>query len=404
MLLSRADVDLALSDMHLQNANGCLPPSLLSPATTVDVTDLVTVDMLRMVEVHPIFAFMAEQTTGNDDFHESVYFGTTPRGPDAIAFPALCRRLVASIYVFEALIGQNRDAHRQLAQHYESAFLAAASERRAGPPLAPRSLRHALMGAFLALKGESVLASINTFEQLRRTSATDTGEVSRLSSVLNSIMRLNLVEAVLSNLSFAFWPDNARAGMALLLAPLPPFQADLSQPLDPEWYRLYLAWNANFIWPSHFSRDMLCFTMLLTPTIALGSSTLFQYHRAHTLFWVVRSTQLTRLDEATALATGAPGAPPSDQIPCFHCRQLSPETDRQPLTSRTAVETRASGERLARGYGADVSPGSGVWWRLATEVVPEQARSLAAIFGDMPKARGRSAAADDAPPWKLRLL
>jgi len=31
---------------------------------------------------------------------------------------------------------------------------------------------------------------------------------------------------------------------------------------------------------------MMCFTMLVMPTIALGSPETFQYHRAHTLFWV----------------------------------------------------------------------------------------------------------------------
>jgi len=75
-------------------------------------------------------------------------------------------------------------------------------------------------------------------------------------------MRLNICEAVISNLSFAFWPDNARAGMALLLAPLGAFRAGGQQDLSPEWIRLYLAWNANFIWPSHSCPDMMCFTML----------------------------------------------------------------------------------------------------------------------------------------------
>ena len=69
-------------------------------------------------------------------------------------------------------------------------------------------------------------------------------------------------QAVLSNLSFAFWPDNARAGMALLEAPAGAFRPDGSQALSPEWFKLYLAWNANFIWPSHYCADMMCFTML----------------------------------------------------------------------------------------------------------------------------------------------
>ena len=79
--------------------------------------------------------------------------------------------------------------------------------------------------------------------------------------------------------------------MALLLAPLGRFRPDLTQEADHEWTRLYLAWNANFIWPSHYCPDMMCFTMLAMPSIALSSPEAFQYRRAHSLFWVVRSTQ-----------------------------------------------------------------------------------------------------------------
>ena len=48
----------------------------------------------------------------------------------------------------------------------------------------------------------------------------------------------NIFEAVLSNLSFAFWPDNARAGMALLEAPAGAFRQDGTQALAPDWFRL----------------------------------------------------------------------------------------------------------------------------------------------------------------------
>ena len=156
-----------------------------------------------------------------------------------------------------------------------------------------------------------------------------------------------------------------------------------TQALSAEWYRLYLAWNANFIWPSHYCADMMCFTMLVMPTISLGPPAAFQYRRAHTLFWVVRSTQLTRMARA-------PDAP----LACFQCRQLQPAGDRQPLTSRTARLTRASGEALARGAGSDVSEGSGVWWRLATQVLPQQIRSAARLYERMPKVS----------PTKLKLI
>ena len=87
----------------------------------------------------------------------------------------------------------------------------------------------------------------------------------------------------MSNLTFARWPANARAGMALLLAPPAAFEADLTQALSHDWFALYLVWNACFVWPAH-APDMLCFAMLLMPSIALGPPELFQYRRAHTLF------------------------------------------------------------------------------------------------------------------------
>ena len=395
--LSHVDINTALDDMHLEGTS--FAPAVVA-GEVVDVTELVTATLPTVLAAHPAFLYMAEQTVGNDDFFESVYFGTEPRGPDALDFCALSRRLVASIYLFELLLAQDRDAHRSLAQHYENRYAEAVELRAASPEsyAAPRSVRDVLMRFFLAVKGESVLASINSFESMRRAAAVnDATEVSRLSGVANGIMDLNLLEAILSNLSFAYWPDNARAGMALLLSPLPPFGADLSQPLDKDWFELYLAWNANFIWPSHENDDMMCFSMLLAPTISLGSPTTFQYLRAHSLFWVVRSTQLTRMRrdaERAAAAAGGEQPEASEQVRCFRCRQLEPMDDRQPLTSRTAVRTRASGEALARARGEDVSEGSGVWWRLFTQVVPQQARSLVSVYRAMPKAS----------PTKLRLL
>ena len=345
--LTRADIDLALADMHLQMPSDLQPvlghPSSLLPASlyaalTVDVTELVRSTFPRVLEAHPIMRSMAEETLGNDAFYESVYFGAEDAAgaPASLSFAQLCRRLVASVYVFEELIALDRDAHAVLARWYETLYAergaAAAAAAAAGVGARrrlPRSARDALMGFFLALKGESVLASINGFEMMRRassraTNAAEAGsaqhgdEVSALSDVLNAIMSLNIFEvstvarrthantrasasarrpsphhplpnqAVLSNLSFAFWPDNARAGMALLEAPAGAFRQDGTQALSPEWFKLYLAWNANFIWPSHYCADMMCFTMLAMPTIALGSPEAFQYNRAHSLFWVAQ--------------------------------------------------------------------------------------------------------------------
>jgi len=427
VILSPEDRATALADMHLQpqrsgNADALyawkesspgkservrkevdpsdfLPPDLFAD-TPVDVTELVTETMPKVLAAHPIFASMAEELMGNDKFYSSVYFGRETRDADSLEFPALCRRLIASIHLFESLIGQGHPVHRQLAQHYEWRYEAAARRSRARPPRLPSSPRYALMGFFLALKGESVLASINAFEMLRRLSPGDeaagpsSAAVAALSRTLNDIMSLNIFEAIISNLSFAFWPDNARAGTALLLAPDDAFRADLTQALDDEWFRLYRAWNANFIWPSHFCSDMMCFTLLLMPTIALGRPDDFQYNRAHTLFWVVRSTQLSRMRRAEQLAGAAADGEPEGEIPVFHCKQLEPTSDRQPLTTRTARLTRASGEALARKHGQDVSEGSGVWWRLGTEVLPKQLGALASLYSQMPKSG----------PLKLRLI
>jgi len=278
------------------------------------------------------------------------------------------------------LFSMDHDGRMQLARHFESMYSAAVERQsvRGSGGSAP-SLRQKLVGFWLAVKGESVLAAINTFEMMRRLGKSPRDDqVAELSDVLNDIISLNILEAVLANLSFAFWPDNARAGMALLLAPSVAFQSDFTQQLPRKWYELYCAWNANFIWPSHYYDDMMCFTMLLTPTIALGSPETFWYDRTHSLFWVVRSAQLTAMRRALEQQ-------PSDEVRCFHCRQLNPPSDRQPLTSRTARVTRALGERLATASGDDVSEGSGVWWRLATQVVPEQLRRWPRIYQRMPK-------------------
>ena len=253
--------------MHLQmpsdarpvrgHPSGLLPASLYA-APTVDVTELVRSSFLRVLEAHPIFRFMAEETLGNDAFYESVYFGAedAATAPASLSFAQLCRRLVASVYVFEELIALDRDAHAALARWYETLYTerraaaAAAAGRGGARARLPRSARDALMGFFLALKGESVLASINAFEMLRRAGRppadAEAGsaqraeevrgeEVSALSEVLNAIMSLNIFEAVLSNLSFAFWPDNARAGMALLLTKHGDYTPDLRHDVDEEW-------------------------------------------------------------------------------------------------------------------------------------------------------------------------
>lgn len=390
VVLSRSDVELALDDLHLHDNRDGLPESLRT-ASDADVTVLVTTSLLQVLETHPVFCEMAEQVMGNGDFYRSVYFGVEPRDAgESLSFEQLCRRMVASVYAMEELLALDRDAHRALAHRYETrleASRAAHAERTRGLPA--RSPRDALMGFFLALKGESVVASLNAFEMMRRAEAPR--DVSALSRVLGAIMAVNIVEAVVSNLSFAFWPDNARAGMALLLARPGEYGADLRQQLDFAWFSLYLGWNANFIWPSHYCPDMLCFAMLVTPTIALGEPATFGYNRAHSLFWVVRATQLSRMRTEVALAAAGRGRP--EQTPCFRCKQLEPLDDRQPITSRTAVFTRAAGERLAAASGADVS-GPGVWWQLATDVLPRRARDASLLYQLMPRSS----------PLKLKLL
>jgi len=401
--------------MHLQHdlpaPSGVAHPSTFLPTTLynnapIDVTDLVQTSLREVLAAHPIFLFMAEQTIGNDEFYKSIYFGSDKRDDSSLDFPQICRRQIASIYLFESLIALDRDDHRKLAQWYEALFEDFKS--RSEDAWRPQSTRYALMGFWLGLKGESVLASMNAFEMMRRlgggpaaaqgaaSGSSHQNEVKALSDTLNAIMKFNILEAVISNLSFAFWPDNARAGMALLLSPLGNFRSDLTQDLDADWFTLYLAWNANFIWPAHYCPDMMCFSMLAAPAIALAKPEVFQYNRAHSLFWVVRSNQLTRMLSTTERAERAaafgvtadafeqPVA--QEQVPCFHCRQLEPASDRQPLTSRTAVLTRESGEALAKKAGLDVSESSDVWRQLATEVVPQQIWSALQLYRKMPKA------------------
>lgn len=416
--LRPSDIELALADLHVQSAQrapreGVAHPRSFLPAALysgqgVDASALVLEELPRVLEAHPAFLSMAEAVL-EDDFQESVYFGGPARTPDSLDFAALCRRLVASLVVVEQLLALDHASHRALAVWYEALLEAAESEADAAPPpphAAAGSMREALMANFLAVKGESVLASINAFATMRRLedelggaggggppsaarAAEAAAEVDALSAVLGAIMGANIFEAVVSNLSFAFWPENARAGMALLLTAPGGHRADGSQSLDARWRDLYLAWNACFIWPSHFYADMLCFSMLLAPTISLGDAEAFGYLRAHSLFWVVRSTQLSRLaNRRAAAACGRPA-----EAPCFRCRTLEPAHDRQPITSRTALLTGASGERLAAAAGEDVSGGA-VWWRLALQVAPQQLRRMWHLWRLMPKSS----------PTKLRLL
>ena len=191
-------------------------------------------------------------------------------------------------------------------------------------------------------------------------------------------MALNIFEAVISNLSFARWPQNARAGVALLLTQSGAFREDLSQELDRDWFALYLVWNACFVRPAH-APDMMCFAMLLTPSIATASPRLFQYNRAHTLFWVVRATQLT-VRQQTAAEVGGERQPPDSWI---RADGATPE-NRQPLTTRMAVLTGRQGECLAAASGEDVSD-SLAWWRFALEIVPQQIWNLARLYRMMPK-------------------
>jgi len=242
-------------------------------------------------------------------------------------------------------------------------------------------VREALLDFFLAVKGESVLASINCFERMRRLAASPDSAAKRqavrsLSGLLNAIMALNIVEAVVANLSFARWPENARAGVALLLTQSGHFREDLSQDLSYDWFALYLVWNACFVWPAH-APDMMCFAMLLTPSIACGSPSLFQYNRAHSLFWVVRATQLTKRQH---YASTAETRQPAQWI---RADGATPQ-DRQPLTTRMSKLTGAQGEQLAARAGVDIS-GSRVWYRFVVEILPTQLASFLQVYRAMPK-------------------
>ena len=131
---------------------------------------------------------------------------------------------------------------------------------------------------------------------------------------------------------------------------------------------------------------MLCFAMLVAPRIALGPPSAFAYLRAHSLFWVVRSNQIARLERGGAAAADG-------ELPCFRCRQLEPLDDRQPLTSRTAVRTRAAGEALLDAAGDDDLAARGVG-RLLLDAAPRQLASIARLYARAPKVS----------PTKLRLL
>ena len=383
--LCRADIERTLDDMHLLHSplpgvtppTSFLPTSLRAPFSDVDVTELVRSRLPRVLDRHPIIGSMVGELMGNDDLYASVHFGAAQRDDESVSFAALCRRLVSAIYVLEALLALDADGRRSLAQWYEAQLEARAGGAR------PSSARDAAMGFFLDVKGESVLASINAFETMRRLGTpgeSTRAEARKLSDVINAAMAVNIFEAVISNLTFARWPDNARAGLALLLAPPGEYRADLTQNLSPAWRNLYLAWNANFIWPAHETADMLAFAMLLTPTISLGGPETFGYDRAHSLFWVVRSAQLSRAERRTHAARR------------WRIRQLPPAHDRQPLTTRGAKLTRAAGELLAASVGEDVARGSA--WARVGRLLPAQLARAARVYAMMPKAS----------PAKLRLL
>ena len=442
VLLQCAHVEAALSTLHLQPAqpplpgieHPCdfLPDSLLQLDRPVDVTKLVKTSLPRVLEQHPVFCVMAEALL-EDDFYRSLYWGTEPRDESAIGFEQLALRLVVVVFVFEELLALDRDSHRKLARWYEALHAQSGeggdrssdrgSEGGSAPSRAPadgRSLRERLLAFFLTIKGESVLASINCFETMRRissepdspskrrdvdvrmpppslcasTCAAAMREVSSnnsdllisqaLSDLLNSIMALNLIEAIVSNLTFARWPDNARAGMALLLTQSGAFKDDLEQELSPDWFDLYLVWNACFVWPAH-APDMLCFAMLLMPSIASGPPARFQYNRAHTLFWVVRATQLTVREEMAAVTARGDADEATNSRPSWIRADGATPANRQPLTTRMAVLTGAQGERLAAASGEDVT-GAHVWRRLILEVLPQQLANLVRLYRIMPKA------------------
>lgn len=271
-VLRPADILTALDDMHLLTESTAPPPdflpeNLLEPRS-VDVTALVRDSLPRALATHPIFLRMAEELL-DEQFYASVYFGGELReAAPSLSFTQLARRLVASIFVFEQLVAMPHHRRRSLAAYYEAKLVAARAAAASGGAAAPaalvRSVRDTLMGGFLDLKGESVLASINAFEMLHRCGTADPHagppaaaegvspcahrlprDAPSLSRLLNAIMGVNILEAVLSNLSFAFWPDNARAGMALLALNGAPIRPDLGQELDAGWWSLYLAWFAH---------------------------------------------------------------------------------------------------------------------------------------------------------------
>ena len=152
-------------DVRSECATRCIPTTFCPPvfsAEPVDVTELVTETFPAVLEAHPIFASMANELMSNDDFYQSVYFGTEARDTSYLDFPALCRRLVASVHLFESLIGQERAVHRQLAQHYEWQYEAAVARAASSVSLARLSPLRA-HGLLPHSQGESVLASINAF-------------------------------------------------------------------------------------------------------------------------------------------------------------------------------------------------------------------------------------------------
>lgn len=246
VVLSTRDIETALADLHLGSRQhpqpdlpGVVHPSAFLPAElyaaqAVEVSHLVREQLRDVLAHNPSFCAAADELLGNDEFFRTVYFGTVPRDEGSIGFAQLSRRLVGAIHVYEALISLGHDAHRDVAQWHE-ALLRAQRGRLAegGGEEGPRAPRERLFDFFLALKGESVVASLNLLAALQGQSARGPAEgaapseglralrrlsTPALSDMLNDCMASNIFEAVLANLSFARWPDNARAGLALLLA------------------------------------------------------------------------------------------------------------------------------------------------------------------------------------------
>ena len=191
VLLQRADVEVAMSTLHLQleqpplpgigHPRDFLPASLLQLDHPVDVTQLVKTSLPSVLEQHPVFCVMAEALLEND-FYRSLYWGTETRDEHAIGFEQLALRFVAVVFVFEELLALDRDTHRTLARWYEGLHAqrggsggsggdsgdSGSSSGRSGFVADGRSVRERLLAFFLAIKGESVLASINCFETMRR--------------------------------------------------------------------------------------------------------------------------------------------------------------------------------------------------------------------------------------------